>query len=84
MCGEEPSGLNSLPAGRGDEKADRRQPQVLELSGSTRAPRTRLGRWRLPAGIPRFGFTYLLGAGRTCEISPPAGTHPMQQTVFCS
>lgn len=35
---EEPGGLNSVPAGRGDEKADSRLPQVLETSCSSALP----------------------------------------------
>lgn len=63
MYGEQPGGLNSLPAGRGDKKADSSSP-----------PLTRLGSQRLPVGLRRLGFIYLLGGERT--LLPPSVPTP--------
>lgn len=54
MYGEEPGGLNSLPAGRGDEKVDSASP-----------PLPRLGSQRLPVGLRWLGFIYWEGKGHS-------------------
>lgn len=63
VYGEEPGGLNSLPAGRGDKKADSSSP-----------PLTRVGSQWLPVGLRRLGFIYLLGGERT--LLPPSVPTP--------
>lgn len=75
MCGEEAGGLNSPPAGRGDEKADSWQPR----SGAKQQrcpPRTRLGHQWLPAGLRQLRFICLEEGGRTREITPRSPPSP--------
>lgn len=62
MCGEEPGGLNSLPAGSSDEKADSWQLQVLELRSSAHPPLIRLGSQR--CGAVRVWLYLLIGRGK--------------------
>ena len=83
VCGEEPSGLNSLPARRGDEKADRRQPRVPEPSCSAGPSSHRAGE---PAGCPwgcdSLAF-FIYWRGGTHEITPHY-PGPMQRAMLCS
>lgn len=70
--GEEPGGLNSLPAGSGDEKADSWQLRVLEPSSSAHPPLIRLGSQR--RGAVRGWLYLLIGRGKDTprlRWSPP-------------
>lgn len=82
VCGVEPGGLNSFPAGRGDEKADSWQPRVPEPSCSDCPPRTRLGSRLAARGAATVRLYLLIGGRRTHEITPRS-PNPMQQAMIC-
>lgn len=82
VCGEEPGGLNSFPAGRGDEKADSRQPRVPEPSSSACPPRTRLGSRLAARGAATVRLYLFIGGRRTHEITPRSPS-PVQPAMIC-
>ena len=82
MCGEEPGGLNSFPAGRGDEKADSGQPQVPEPSCSACPPRTRLGSRLAARGAATVRLYLFIGGRRMHEITLHS-PNPVQQAMIC-
>lgn len=74
MCGEEPAGLNSLPAGRGDEKADSRKRRSRSgASSSARPPLVSLGSQRLPTGLDGSAL-FICWEGKGHSSPPPVPT----------
>lgn len=71
-CGEEPGGLNSPPAGRGDEKADWRPPRVPEPSCSGLGSRAARGEASPSSAL----FIYWAGDAHVKSLLAPCSPAP--------
>ena len=73
MCGEEPGGLNSLPAGRGDEEADSWQRRVPERAAAPALPSPGWGAGGCPRGFDGSAL-FICWEGKGHSSSPPVPT----------